>query len=202
MFNTRKFSLPRGNRILSLLSVCESQVAGKRELLKEATVPGTMIPDVKQRLGAVGLIDKLRGKEAIKIPGGDAYINKSNVEVPGVDGMPRQDPGFVIVGSDVEKLYPSLCPLEAARMSRIAILESKIEIKDINLLRAIRYLFVVGGIELFERAGIIRLVPKWLGKRPDLISLGGKKTNSDPRNIRRRSFNCLSIKYSITNSSN
>ena len=30
-----------------------------------------------------------------------------------------------------------------------------------------------------ERAGLMRLTPKWLGKRSDLVSLGGKKTNDD-----------------------
>ena len=68
-------------------------------------------------------------------------------------------------------------PLEAARLARLAILESKIESGDIDPYLGLRYLMVTGGKELLERHGLLRLCPKWLGNREDLLSLGGKKTN-------------------------
>ena len=90
---------------------------------------------------------------------------------------PIQEKGFVLVGSDVEKLFPSLKPLEAARLTRIAIQESNVEFDNIDVKLGLRYLFVVGGRKLLDRMKLIRLCPKWLGKREDLLSVGGKKTN-------------------------
>ena len=84
-----------------------------------------------------------------------------------------------MVGSDVEKLFPSLKPLEAIRLARLAILESDIEVGQIDALMGLGYILIVGGRELMDRANLIRLCPRWLGNREDLISLGGKETNDD-----------------------
>ena len=127
------------------------------ERLKQSNIPGTALPDIKERLIAVGLIDKINGDEAIVIP--------ENKEMDGCESKVNiQEPGFVVVGSDVEKLYPSLCPLEAARMARITIIESMVDIKNVDLLKALRYIRVVGGMSLIERAGLTRIAPKWKGK--------------------------------------
>ena len=53
------------------------------------------------------------------------------------------------------------------------------QISDINVRLALRYLFVVGGVDLLDRTGLLKFCPKWLGKRNDLLSLSGEKTNKD-----------------------
>ena len=50
----------------------------------------------------------------------------------------------------MEKLYPSLQTLEAARITRLAIMESNIDITGVDLLRALRYIYIVGDNELIE----------------------------------------------------
>ena len=149
----------------------------KVERLKNSMVPETNIPDLKNRLIAVGLIDRIEGGEPIALPKRGEWTQKDDPKVPNPEK--RQEPGFVLVGSDVEKLYPSLRPLEAARLTRKAILESDIDITGVNLKKALRYIYIIGGVELIDRTGLNRLKPKWLGKRADLIALGGTKTNSD-----------------------
>ena len=70
-------------------------------------------------------------------------------------------------------------PLEAARLTRLAVMESKLEFQDVDHIKALRYLYVVGGVELLDPAGISRHTPRWLGKRSDLLTVGGNKTNQD-----------------------
>ena len=145
------------------------------ERLRNAMLPGTLIPDIKSRLIATGLMDRIEGDEAISLPS----ASKTGSQ-PIKDRIPPvQGDGFVIVGSDVEKLYPSLKSLEAARLVRIAAIETDIEFLGVDYKKALRYIYVVGGIELIDRAGLNRIAPTWLGKRSDLLSLGGVKTNED-----------------------
>ena len=146
------------------------------ETLRKSMLPESNIPDIKKRLIAVGLLDRIEGENPITIPGEPDTIGEYGATV---STMNRQDPGFVIVGSDVEKLYPSLQTLEAARIARMAIMESVIDINGVDLLKALRYIYIVGGNELIDRAGLSKLKPRWLGKRADLIALGGTKTNQD-----------------------
>ena len=134
--------------------------------LREAKIAGSNIPDLKERLIAVGLLDKIEGEDPIRLPGNSTLKRASPVD--------PQEPGFVIVGSDVEKLYPSLKPLEGARLARIAIIQSDINIEDVDLTKALRYIYIVGGPELINRAGLNRISPKWMGKRADLLSVTGK----------------------------
>ena len=131
-----------------------------------------------KKLQAVGLIDKLSSNDCpIPLPN---RVQDDELTHHSFDCVPsRQEKGFVIVGSDVEKLFPSLKPLEAARLARIAILQSEVEVCQINAIMGLRYLLIVGGRELLERNKLIRLCPVWQGNREDLISLGGKKTNDD-----------------------
>ena len=79
----------------------------------------------------------------------------------------------------MEKLFPSLRPLEVARLAKLAILQSEVKIENIDPIMGLRYLYIVGGKEMIERAGLIRLCPKWKGNRDDLITLGGKKSNDN-----------------------
>ena len=41
---------------------------------------------------------------------------------------------------------------------------------------ALRYLYVIGGAELLQKAGLQRLSPHWSGDRVDLLAVGGDKT--------------------------
>ena len=138
-------------------------------------VPGTLIPDIKSRLIATGLMDRIEDGQSISLPNnGDSENRPKTDKLPPVQGE-----GFVLVGSDVEKLYPSLRSLEAARLVRMAAIDTKIEFLGVDFKKALRYIYVVGGIELIDRAGLNRLAPTWLGKRSDLLSVGGVKTNED-----------------------
>ena len=153
----------------------ERYIKGRVETLRNAMVKDTPILDVKQRLLAVGLLDRIMGKDSIPLPGSPEQRNEPSTH----SHAQIQEEGFVIIGSDVEKLYPSLKPLEAARLTRIAVLESNVEFQDVDFTKALRYLYVVGGVELLDRAGVVRHTPKWLGKRGDLLTVGGTKTNQD-----------------------
>ena len=51
----------------------------------------------------------------------------------------------MIVGIDVGSLFPSIRDIEAAWMSRIALIESKLKLEDFNLKISLMYLKVVGG---------------------------------------------------------
>ena len=86
----------------------------------------------------------------------------------------------MFVGTDVTSLFPSLRNVETARMAKYAILNSNIAVENFDCKMALRYLSIVGGIELLERIGVGRLAPKWLGSRKDLITVGGKKSK-DPK---------------------
>ena len=68
-------------------------------------------------------------------------------------------------------------------MARIAILRSKVQFEDIDYLKALRYLNIVGGTKLLDKANLLRLKPKWKGKREDLISVGGEASR-DSKNWR------------------
>ena len=167
MNNTRREEIP-GNCFEN-----KDFLRNRVEKLRNSTIGASPIPDIKNRLIATGLIDRISGSNPIPLPdcGGSHREHSGEVSV--------QEKGFVLVGSDVEKLYPSLRPLEAARLTRLAILESEIDIIDVDHRKALRYIYVVGGVELLDRAGLLRLTPKWLGSRSDLLAIGGIKTNDD-----------------------
>ena len=96
--------------------------------LRVATLPDSNIPDVKKRLVASGLIDRIEEGSPIRLPcGTEQSIKPSSI----------QQPGFVLIGSDVEKLYPSIRPIEGARLARLAFLESKIDVQDVDLTLAL-----------------------------------------------------------------
>ena len=57
--------------------------------------------------------------------------------------------------------------------------QSDINIEDVDLTKALRYIYIVGGPELINRAGLNRISPKWMGKRADLLSVTGKKSNGN-----------------------
>ena len=91
-----------------------------------------------------------------------------------VESIKKSDPrkkqksdGLSIVGADVCQLFPSLKSLETARMARCAVLKSKVDFCGLDYLKALRYLYVVGGSKFLSKIGLKRVAPKWLGDRAD-----------------------------------
>ena len=84
-----------------------------------------------------------------------------------------------IIGSDVVSLFPSLKNIETGRLARHAILESDVDFENFDFHMSLRYIMIVGGDALLSKAKLHRLSPKWLGKREDLITIGGSKSK-DP----------------------
>ena len=95
----------------------------------------------------------------------------------GCDLPPIQKEGkenVVIAGTDVEALFPSLEDLESARIAADAVMESHVKFENVNYDLALRYLFVVGGKCHLSENGLMRYAPRWLGGRPDLLTIGGE----------------------------
>ena len=154
-----------------------SKEANKRRLsqaisdLKNKRAKNSIIPTIADRMNAGKLVDVLEGNCPIKLP--ESQINqKCNV--------PKQkSEGLSIVGSDVKSLFPSLKSVETARLARCAILDSKVTFENWDYLKALRYLFIVGGSELIRKQGLSRLMPTWLGDREDLLAVGGSKSKEE-----------------------
>ena len=132
-----------------------------------------ILPNIKDRLLAGNLIDQIDGKEAIVVPNERRSHNKP-FQKNGAENV-------AFVGTDVISLFPSLKNVETARMAKYAILNSDVNIENFDTKIALRYLTIVGGIELLTRIGVGRLAPKWRGSRKDLITVGGRKSK-DPVN--------------------
>ena len=91
---------------------------------------------------------------------------------------PRQ---YTVVGNDVEALFPSLKDLESARVTREAVENSGLKLENINVEAALKYLRIVGGDEHVKAMGLGRVAPRWLGSRPDLLTVGGEAINEDKK---------------------
>ena len=65
-----------------------------------------------------------------------------------------------IVGSDVVSLFPSLKNIETGRLARHAILQSKVMIENFDYKMGLRYIKIVGGDALLNKAQLLRLSPK------------------------------------------
>ena len=46
-------------------------------------------------------------------------------------------------------------------------------------MKALRYLYILGGKEFLKKVGLSRVAPRWLGDREDLISVGGAKSKGE-----------------------
>ena len=139
-------------------------VKSQVEQIRSSKPSSGVIPDIGERMRAGRLIDKLYNDEAIVV---------SEPEI--IDTKIQKD-GMTIVGSDVVSLFPSLKNIESARLARHAVLQSKVEFSNIDYLKALRYIHIVGGRDLLSRAGLSRISPVWRGKRGDLITVGGEKS--------------------------
>ena len=76
------------------------------------------------------------------------------------------------IRADVVSLFPSLKRVEAARLARYAVLNSSVSFENFDHYMALRYLTIVGGREMLEKAKTGPPMPKWNGDRQDLIYLG------------------------------
>ena len=130
----------------------------------------TKIPDIAERMKAGWVTDKLIGDDPIKLPGS---------KLPESLRSKQMEEGLSIVGADVRSLFPSLQNVEAARLTRLAVLKSKVQFNDIDYHKALRYISIVGGNELIDRAGLWRVRPIWKGGRPDLITVGGDASRDE-----------------------
>ena len=65
--------------------------------------------------------------------------------------------------------------METSRLARLAVLNSSVEFENVDCIKALRYMYIIGGNELISSRGLGRLAPKWKGKRGDLITIGGEK---------------------------
>ena len=61
---------------------------------------------------------------------------------------------YSIIGTDVKALFPSLKDVECARIARQAVMESDVHFENIDYIRAIRYLKIVGGIDYMKEVGL------------------------------------------------
>ena len=102
----------------------------------------------------------------------------------------------VMVGNDVEALFPSIRDLESARMVRCILQRGDLEIKNFDHQTALRYLRINGGKGYLARCGIGKLEPKWRGDREDLITLGGDKSR-DPKNWSQKKIELSSVQKRI-----
>ena len=81
---------------------------------------------------------------------------------------------LIIAGADVEALFPSLSDLESARIAGEAVVESKASFENIDYTTALKYLLIVGGASHLRENKLTKYAPKWLGSRPDLLTVGGE----------------------------
>ena len=85
----------------------------------------------------------------------------------------KREDGYTIVGNDVEALFPSLLDVESARIAREAVMASDLKVENMDYEMALKYLTVTGGKSHIEDVGLSSVAPKWLGKRQDLLTVGG-----------------------------
>ena len=83
------------------------------------------------------------------------------------------DHDLIIVGSDVCSLYPSLDKISSAAIAREAVMNSEVKIEDVNFQAALVYILPCGGENYLKRAGLGKRIPKWTGKRGDLLKITG-----------------------------
>ena len=93
-------------------------------------------------------------------------------------GMQSSDRNeYTIVGTDVEALFPSLKDLESARIARQAVENSGMTFENIDISAALQYLTIVGGNDHINKNGFRNIAPRSIGKRQDLLTVGGKALN-------------------------
>ena len=119
------------------------------------------IPNMKAKFWASRLTDEVMGNKSIKLPGKKSFENQVNTEemrkIPPIQKTEFEE--MAVTGSDVESLFPSLTDIESDRIAIHSILKSKLRFENVDYLKALKYLMIVGGKELLEEAGLGRLLP-------------------------------------------
>ena len=125
---------PNGDRLIS----SEEKDGAKDQEPEGSTWPNGEQNDVKERKGDVS---------------------------PDIPPLQRaRSEGYVISGTYVEALYPSLRDIEAARITREAVLTSGVQFENIDYIAALRYLYLVGGKDHLCSIGLKNLVPNGWAK--------------------------------------
>ena len=144
------------------------------EHLRNMKARGSKLPNIRTKIEASRVLDSKDGNTPITLPG------PRNPDEPcRGDRNIQKDTGPVLVGNDVEALFPSIKDVEGARMVRCALEKSDIIIEGFDHLTALQYLRLVGGKGYLKSVGLGRLEPRWRGKRCDLLSLGGDKSKEN-----------------------
>ena len=111
---------------------------------------GLSFPSISDCMNAEKLMDLLEGNQPIKlpipIPSDKSFLSLQKQKAHGIS----------IVDSDVKSLFPSPKSVETARLARYAVLGSKVEFRNWDFLKALRYLYIVGGAELLKKHGLSR----------------------------------------------
>ena len=81
----------------------------------------------------------------------------------------------------MEALFPSLTDIESARIVREAIETSDMKFENVNFEKALKYLRVSGGDDHIKELGLSKIAPKYLGSRPDLITIGGEAITDESK---------------------
>ena len=152
------------------INMKEKRVEGLRKM----KIRGSKIPSVKSKLWASRIQDELSEGEVIRTSnkhGGKSILAQENAPYPPIQSDKREE--YSIIGTDVESLFPSLKDIESARIAREAVLLSRAEYCNVDYETALRYLIVTGGTSHMREIGLNRVSPRWIGSRPDLLTVGG-----------------------------
>jgi len=147
--------------------VNEKQIFERIKSLKRSKT--NLLPNLSDRMKAGQLIDIIEDNKAINVKKGSG--KKKKLQKDGFENV-------CIVGHDVKSLFPSLKNAESARLTRYAVLNSKVDVENFDHKMALRYIFIVGGRDLISKAKLSRHMPKWLGDREDLTAVGGRKSKA------------------------
>ena len=146
--------------------------------LRNLKTRNTPLPNLKAKMEAVSTLDDRLSNVAIPLHESDdtqLRTSKSKIQKCKHSSYP------VLIGNDVESLFPSIQDVESARMVRCIVQRGDLEIKNFDHQTVLRYIRVNGGKGFLARCGLGKLEPRWKGNREDLIALGGEKTK-DPKN--------------------
>ena len=62
---------------------------------------------------------------------------------------------------------------------RAAVLKSDAQFENVDCKSALKHLYLAGGAANLKECGLGRVAPRWTGRRPDLLSVGGESGNED-----------------------
>ena len=154
------------------------QMLVKVESLRRSRAKDTVLPNLKDRMEASFILDKIENGEAVSLPVSNSVKERKSLKTNRRNIQKSEK--LSIIGSDVVSLFPSLQDIETSRLAKHAILNSTVKFENFDFMMGLRYLKIVGGDTLLNKAKLSRLAPRWLGKREDLTTVGGSKSQ-DPR---------------------